>query len=162
MIFATVTPILNLFRAFPSKLLKNLAFTISKTNFITYNTSLYNIPYIKTSIFLTLHLNILSLLFFIHFFIISHSPSLSLSLSHCLSIFLTPVKLLPPSAICSQNLHGLSFSSSSPINHGHSHNHTHHHQPQPQPPTTKKKKNPQHKLKSFSLSLIFSLKTSMA
>ena len=53
-------------KAFWSKILKNLAFSISKTNFITYNTSLYNISYIKTSIFfLTLHLNILSLLFFI-------------------------------------------------------------------------------------------------
>ena len=55
-------------RAFPLNILKNLAFTTSKTNFITYNTSLYNIPYIKTSIFLTLYLNILSLSFFIFFY----------------------------------------------------------------------------------------------
>ena len=113
-------------------------------------------------LFLTLHLNIISLLLFIFF--ISHSPSVSLS--HYLSIFLNPVRLLPPSDICSQNFRGLSFSSSSLINHGHSHNHGHHHhQPQPQPPTTKKKKNkkknPRHKPRSFSLSLIFALKTSM-
>ena len=119
-------------------LLKYLAFTISKPIFITYNTLFYNIIYIKTSIFLTLYLNILPFLFFIHFFIISHS--LFVSLSHCFSIFLNLVKLLPPSDICSQNLHGLSFSSSSLINHGHGHSHSHHHQPQPQPPTPKKKK----------------------
>ena len=149
-------------RAFLSRILKNLAFTISKPIFITYNTPFYNIPYIKTSIFLTLHLNIISLLLFIFF--ISHSPSVSLS--YYLSIFLNPVRLLPPSDICSQNFRGLSFSSSSLINHGHSHNRGHHHhQPQPQPPTTKKnktkKKNPRYKPRSFSLSLIFALKTSM-
>ena len=110
-------------RAFLSRILKNLAFTISKPIFITYNTPFYNIPYNKTSIFLTLHLNIISLLLFIFF--ISHSPSVSLS--HYLSIFLNPVRLLPPSDICSQNFRGLSFSSSSLINHGHSHNHGHHH-----------------------------------
>ena len=46
-------------------MLKNLAFTISKTNFIIYNTSFYNIASIKTSIFLTFYLKIISLLFFI-------------------------------------------------------------------------------------------------
>ena len=46
-------------------MLKNLAFTISKTNFIIYNTSFYNITSIKTSIFLTFYLKIISLLFFI-------------------------------------------------------------------------------------------------
>ena len=76
------------------------------------------------------------MLFFFIFLIIYHSPSVSLS--HYLSIFLNSVKLLSPSIICSQNLHGLSFSWSSLINHGH--NHSHHHQPQPQPLTTKKKK----------------------
>ena len=71
----------HLIRAFPSTLLKHLAFTISKPNFITYNTPLYNIPYIKTSIFLTLHLNILSLSFFI--LLLSFSVSLSsVSLFH--------------------------------------------------------------------------------
>ena len=55
-------------RAFLSRILKNLAFTISKPIFITYNTLLYNIHHIKISIFLTLRLNILFLLFFIHFF----------------------------------------------------------------------------------------------
>ena len=75
-------------RAFPSTILKNLAFTISKTNFITYNKSLYNIPSIKTSIFFfTFHLNIISLLFFIHIFILSLSLSLSLSTQ----LFLTPL-----------------------------------------------------------------------
>ena len=114
----------------PIKTSKNLTFNILKPIFITYNTPLYNISYIKNSIFLIFHLNILSLLFFIHFFYY-------FSLSHCLSIFLNLVKLLPPSDICSQNLHGLTFSSSSPINHSHSHSHSHHHQPQTQPPKKK-------------------------
>ena len=39
-------------RAFPSTFLKNLSFTISKANFIIYNTSFYNISSIKTYIFL--------------------------------------------------------------------------------------------------------------
>ena len=98
---------LKVLRAFPSKFLKNLAFTISKTNFITYSTPLYNITYIKTSIFLTLHLNILSLLFFIHFLLL---------------LFLTLPRSLSPTV-------SSSFSTWS---------------------------------RSFSLSLIFALKTSMA
>ena len=72
----------NAIRAFLSRLLKNLAFTISKPIFI--NTPLYNIPYIKTSIFLTLNLNILSLSFFI--LPLSFSVSLSsVSLFHNLA-----------------------------------------------------------------------------
>ena len=148
----------KLIRAFSSKLLKKLAFTISKTNFITYNTPLYNIPYIKTSIFLTLHLNILALLFFIHFY---YYFSLLLCLSLLLSLHLSSPGLEASPSIwyllskppwpelfklitsnhnhshsyhhpkkktrgtnreaspslwyCSQNLHGLSFSSSSPL-----------------------------------------------
>ena len=41
-------------RAFLSNMSKNIAFSISKPNFITYNTPLYNIIYIKTSIFFTI------------------------------------------------------------------------------------------------------------
>ena len=103
------------FIAFLSKFLKNLAFIISIHNFITYNTLFYNISYIKISIFLTLHLNILSLLFFIHFFLLfltlpmSLSPTISPSFStRSRSFFLSLI-------FCSQNLHGLSFSSSSPL-----------------------------------------------
>ena len=69
-------------RAFPSTILKNLAFTISKTNFIIYNKSLYNIPSIKTSIFFNIP-------FKYYFFIIFYSLSLSLSLST--QLFLTPL-----------------------------------------------------------------------
>ena len=63
-------------QSIPIKPSEKLAFVISKTNFITYNTSVYNILYIKTFIFLTLHLYIHSLLFFLLFL------SLSLSLSN--------------------------------------------------------------------------------
>ena len=62
----------------PIKTSKNLTFNILKPIFITYNTPLYNISYIKNSIFLIFHLNILSLLFFI---IISHSPTVFPSFS---------------------------------------------------------------------------------
>ena len=72
-------------------MLKNLAFTISKTNFIIYNTSFYNIASIKTSIFLTFYLKIISLLFFIHFFIL-----LSLSLSPLSLCFSTQLFSAPP------------------------------------------------------------------
>ena len=67
MICLILKPFVKVLRACPSSILKDLVFTISKTNFITYNTPLYNIPYIKTSIFLTLHLNIISLLIFYSF-----------------------------------------------------------------------------------------------
>ena len=67
-------------RAFLSSILKNLAFTLSKPIFITYNTPHYNTTYIKTSIFLPFHLNNVSLLFFNNFlFFLS---LLCLSLSH--------------------------------------------------------------------------------
>ena len=50
-------------KAFTSRVLKILAFSISKSHFITFNISLYNTLNIKTSIFfLQLHLNIISLL----------------------------------------------------------------------------------------------------
>ena len=62
----------------PIKTSKKLTFNILKPIFITYNTPLYNISYIKNSIFLIFHLNILSLLFFI---IISHSPTVFRSFS---------------------------------------------------------------------------------
>ena len=53
-------------RAFPSTLLKNLAFTIS-TNFIIYNTSLYNIYSIKTSILFNTAFKYSFFIIFIHF-----------------------------------------------------------------------------------------------
>ena len=89
-----------------------IAFSIYKPKFIAFNTSLYNTPNIKTSIFLTFHLNIFSLLFFIHFL---NYFSLFLCHSLPLSLHLSQQKLLPLSDICSQNLHSLSLSSSSPL-----------------------------------------------
>ena len=65
-------------RAFPSTILKNLAFTISKTNFIIYNKSLYNIPSIKTSIFFNIPFKYY---FFIIFYSFFYFLSLSLSLN---------------------------------------------------------------------------------
>ena len=64
----------NLIRAFLSNMSKNIAFSISKSNFITYNTPLYNTTYIKTFFFLLFHLNII-------YFFIFYSISLSVSLS---------------------------------------------------------------------------------
>ena len=65
----------------PIKTSKNLTFNILKPIFITYNTPLYNISYIKNSIFLIFHLNILSLLFFIHFLLLFLTLPLSFHLS---------------------------------------------------------------------------------
>ena len=65
----------------PIKTSKNLTFNILKPIFITYNTPLYNISYIKNSIFLIFHLNILSLLFFIHFLLLFLSPTVFPSFS---------------------------------------------------------------------------------
>ena len=64
-------------RAFLSRIAKNLAFIISNPNFIIYNTPLYNIPFIKTSIFFNIP-------FKYSFFIIFYFSFslLSLSLSH--------------------------------------------------------------------------------
>ena len=56
-------------RAFPSTLLKNLAFTISKTNFIIYNTSFYNIPSIKTYIYFNTPFEYSLFIIFYSFFI---------------------------------------------------------------------------------------------
>ena len=56
-------------RAFLSRMLNILAFTISKSHFINFNISLYNPPNIKTSIILPLHLNILFLCFLYSFFL---------------------------------------------------------------------------------------------
>ena len=63
----------KLLRAFLSNMSKNIAFSILKPNFIIYNTLLYNTTYIKTSIFLPLHLNNVSLLVFNNFFIFPFS-----------------------------------------------------------------------------------------
>ena len=56
--------------------LKILTFSNSKSYFIYFNTSLYNTPNIKGSIFLPLYLNIISLFIFYY-----SSTPLSLSLS---------------------------------------------------------------------------------
>ena len=67
----------RLIRVFSSTILKNLAFIISKTNFIMYNTSFYNISSIKTSIFFNIPFKYS---FFIIFYF-SSLPPLSLSFS---------------------------------------------------------------------------------
>ena len=64
-------------RAFLSNMSKNIAFSISKPNFITYNTPLYNTTYIKTSSFLPFHLNSVSLLFFNNFLFLLSPVSFS-------------------------------------------------------------------------------------
>ena len=74
-------------RAFSLTIIKILAFTISKHYFYNFNTSFYNIPNIKYSIFFTTSFKY-SFFKLLLFFLISHSPSVSLS--HCLSIFLNP------------------------------------------------------------------------
>ena len=48
----------TILKAFSSRMLKILAFNNSKHYFIYFYTSLFNIPNIKCSIFLALHLNI--------------------------------------------------------------------------------------------------------
>ena len=120
-------------RAFPSKFLKDLAFAISKTNFITYNTSLYNIPYIKISIFNTLFKYSFFIIFYSFFllfltFLLSFSPTVSPSFS-------TQSRNFSLSLIfCFQNLHGLSFSSSSTLTTATATTTTTNHNLNPQPP----------------------------
>ena len=71
---------------------KDLAFTISKLNFTTYNTPLYNIPSIKTSIFFNTSFKYS---FFIIFYSFLFFLSLSLTLSPlCLSF--TTQRRRPP------------------------------------------------------------------
>ena len=71
---------------------KDLAFTISKLNFTTYNTPLYNIPSIKTSIFFNTSFKYS---FFIIFYFFLFFLSLSLTLSPlCLSF--TTQRRRPP------------------------------------------------------------------
>ena len=53
------TMIIQCLRAFPSKLSKILAFNISKSHFINFNNSFYNIPNIKCSIFNIQHIQII-------------------------------------------------------------------------------------------------------
>ena len=50
-----------LLRAFPPREVKFLAYIISKYYFLVFNISLYNTSYIKNSIFLPFHLNIVFL-----------------------------------------------------------------------------------------------------
>ena len=92
MICLILKPFVKVLRACPSSILKDLVFTISKTNFITYNTPLYNIPYIKTSIFLTLHLNIISLLIFYSFSLYLSFLCVSLSQPSATSHHIHPPK----------------------------------------------------------------------
>ena len=130
MICLILKPFVKVLRACPSSILKDLVFTISKTNFIIYNTPLYTIPYIKTSIFLTLHLNIISLLIF-------YSFSLYLSLSF-VSLFLNPARWdqhIPPPP------HPTTHTTTTTSTH-----HRHHQPDPPQPQTTieKRKKKPPH------------------
>ena len=70
----------NALREFLSNMSKNIVFSISKPNFITYNTPLYNNTSIKTSFFfffLPFHLNNVSLLFFNNFLFLPSPVSLS-------------------------------------------------------------------------------------
>ena len=66
-------------RAFSLSILKNLAFTFSKPNFITYNTPLYNLLYIKTSNFFPTLFKYSIFILFYSFFILPLSFSVSLS-----------------------------------------------------------------------------------
>ena len=66
-------------RASLSRLLKILAFTLSKPIFITNNVPLYNTTYIKTSIFFTISFKYFSLLFFNNFLFFLSPLSLSFS-----------------------------------------------------------------------------------
>ena len=74
-------------RAFTSRILKFLAFSISKSHFITFKISLYNTLNVKTFIFLQLQLNIISLLFFIPFLFLFFSSGLTVSLSLSVSLW---------------------------------------------------------------------------
>ena len=66
-------------RAFLSRLLKNLTFTLSKPIFITCNTPLYNTTYIKASIFFTISFKYCFFIIFQQFFYFSFLLCLSLS-----------------------------------------------------------------------------------
>ena len=74
-------------RAFTSWILKILAFSISKSHFITFKISLYNTLNVKTFIFLQLQLNIISLLFFIPFLFLFFLSGLTISLSLSVSLW---------------------------------------------------------------------------
>ena len=75
-----------LLRAFPSTILKNLAFTISKTNFIIYNISLYNILSIKTFRFRLVcefkHMFSVFKQYYTYFLILFH-PCISKNIENC-------------------------------------------------------------------------------
>ena len=66
-------------------MLKKLAFTISKTNFIIYNTSFYNITSIKTSIFFNILYKYYFFIIFIHFLFFLSLSSVSLFLNPMLA-----------------------------------------------------------------------------
>ena len=75
-----------LLRAFPSTILKNLAFTISKTKFIIYNISLYNILSIKTFRFRLVcefkHMFSVFKQYYTYFLILFH-PCISKNIENC-------------------------------------------------------------------------------
>ena len=89
----------NILRAFTPRVLKILAFSNSKSHFITFNISLYNTPNIKVSFFfffLQLHLNILFLFFFILFFFHPLPLCLTVSLSLFVSLSFSTQQSYPP------------------------------------------------------------------
>ena len=90
----------NWLRVFTSRILKNLAFSISKSHFITFNIPLYNTFKIKTSIFfLQFHLNIIFYSFFVFiFFILSPSLPLGLTVSLLLDLTVSTQQSYPPLA----------------------------------------------------------------
>ena len=69
----------SLIRTFPSNILKNLAFTISKHNFYNFNTLFYNIPNIRHSIIFTISFKYSFFNIFINFFLLFLTLPLSLS-----------------------------------------------------------------------------------
>ena len=83
-------------RAFLSSILKNLAFTLSKPIFITYNTPHYNTTYNKTFIFLPFHLNNVSLLFFNNFLFFLSLLYLSLLTAPLAPTYQPPTQNPPP------------------------------------------------------------------
>ena len=94
---ATKVSEIEILWAFTSSILKILAFSISKSHFITFNISFYNTLNIELLFFLQLHLNIISLLFFYSFFVFIFFI-ISPSRSHCLSLPLSlSVSLSQPS-----------------------------------------------------------------
>ena len=127
-------------RAFLSKVLKILTFSISKTNFIALNTSLYNTPNIKTS---NLFFFTTSLKYYLFIIFYSHHPShhkatqltaSTTSTTHSTNHDTTnhrPPPIAPPTA-----QPYFSLSSSLYLNPWHTNQETHHYYLATQPPQT--------------------------